>query len=222
VRTVATQTGCVNRPLQLLLIRITPTPILLRRRSGYFSRVFSACSLVLNGLDNGVSSRPVLLTSPPIIPFSRRLSSSASLRKSTLMGTLPQRTVRTLALGAIGAMLLGAASRTKADAVSLDLTSSQITTTSRSTVMFDGTVTNNLGGALNATDFFFNLFGFDPASVNPIQDLGVASDFLIPNGTTFRLVALFDVILGVVPAGSSFPVDVVLQDINSDLSITQR
>jgi hypothetical protein len=87
--------------------------------------------------------------------------------------------------------------------------------------MFDGTVTNNLGGALNATDFFFNLFGFDPASVNPIHDLGVASDFLIPNGTTFRVVALFDVILGVVPAGSSFPVDVVLQDINSDLSITQ-
>jgi hypothetical protein len=28
-----------------LLIRITPTPIVLRRRSGYFSRVFSACSL---------------------------------------------------------------------------------------------------------------------------------------------------------------------------------
>jgi hypothetical protein len=27
-------------------IRITPSPILLRRRSGYFSRAFSACSLV--------------------------------------------------------------------------------------------------------------------------------------------------------------------------------
>jgi hypothetical protein len=40
------------------LVRITPTPILLRRRSGYFSRAFSACSLVLNGLDNGVNSRP--------------------------------------------------------------------------------------------------------------------------------------------------------------------
>ena len=39
-------------------IRITPSPILLRRRSGYFSRAFSACSLVLNGLDNGVNSRP--------------------------------------------------------------------------------------------------------------------------------------------------------------------
>jgi hypothetical protein len=41
-----------------LFIRITPNPIPLRRRSGYFSRAFSACSLVLNGLDNGVNSRP--------------------------------------------------------------------------------------------------------------------------------------------------------------------
>jgi hypothetical protein len=31
--------------------------------SGYFSRAFSACSLVLNGLDNGVNSRPTYLKS---------------------------------------------------------------------------------------------------------------------------------------------------------------
>jgi hypothetical protein len=40
------------------LVRITPTPILLRKRSGYFSRAFSACSFVLNGLDKGVNSGP--------------------------------------------------------------------------------------------------------------------------------------------------------------------
>jgi len=34
-------------------------PILLRRRSGYFARAFSTCSLVLNGLDSGVNSRPI-------------------------------------------------------------------------------------------------------------------------------------------------------------------
>ena len=33
--------------------------------------------------------------------------------------------------------------------------------------------------------------------------------------------AMFDVRLGVVPAGSSFPLDVVLQDTNSDLSTQQ-
>jgi hypothetical protein len=42
-------------------IRVTPSPTFLRRGSGYFSRAFSACSLVLNGLDNGVNSRPTYL-----------------------------------------------------------------------------------------------------------------------------------------------------------------
>jgi hypothetical protein len=37
---------------------MTPTPILFRKRSGYFARAFSACNLVLNGLDSGVNSRP--------------------------------------------------------------------------------------------------------------------------------------------------------------------
>jgi hypothetical protein len=45
------------------LVRITPSPILLRKRSGYFARAFSACCLVLNGLDNGVNSRPTYLKS---------------------------------------------------------------------------------------------------------------------------------------------------------------
>ena len=89
------------------------------------------------------------------------------------MGTLPQRTVRTLALGAIGAMLLGAASRTKADAILLR-----------------------------------SYFKPNHNDERIDQHLGVASDFLIPNGTTSRVVALFDVVLGVVSAGSSFPVDV--------------
>lgn len=137
------------------------------------------------------------------------------------MATLSQWAVQTLALGAIGTVLLGAASTTKADPISFHLTSIQITTTSGSTVTFDGTVTNDSGGSLKASDFFFNFFGFDPVSVSPIQDLGVASNFLIPNGATSGVVALFDVMLGAVPAGSSFPLDVVLQDTNSDLSTQQ-
>jgi hypothetical protein len=36
-------------------IRITPTPIVPRSRSGYFSRAFSAAAFVLNGFDNGVN-----------------------------------------------------------------------------------------------------------------------------------------------------------------------
>ena len=49
---------CSRLGTSYFFIRITPSPILLRRRSGYFSRAFSACSLVLNGLDNCVNSRP--------------------------------------------------------------------------------------------------------------------------------------------------------------------
>jgi hypothetical protein len=99
-------------------------------------------------------------------------------------------------------MLLGAACRANADPISFHLTSIQITTMSGATATFDGTVTNDSGVALNASDFFFNFLGFDPVSVNPIQDLGVTTDFLIPNGTTTSVVALFDVMLGAVPAGS--------------------
>jgi hypothetical protein len=45
-------------------IRITPTPIDLRRRSGYFSRAFSACSFVSNGLDNGVLKTDIFEKQP--------------------------------------------------------------------------------------------------------------------------------------------------------------
>ena len=130
--------------------------------------------------------------------------------------------VRSFALGVTYAFLLSASVWAKADPISFQLTTTQITTVSQGTVTFDGTVTNNSGGTLNASDFFFNFFDFDPSSVSQtIQDLGVATDFLIPNGTSSGVVALFDVTLGSVPAGSSFPIDVVLQDTNSDSSATQ-
>jgi hypothetical protein len=109
----------------------------------------------------------------------------------------------------------------RADAISFQLSSSSLTTTSGGTVTFTGMVTNNSGSALNATDFFFNFNGFDPVSVTPIQDLGVATNFLIPTGTTSAEVALFDVVLGSVVAGSSFPIQVQLEDVNFDLSVMQ-
>ena len=68
------------------------------------------------------------------------------------------------------------------------------------------------------SDFFFNFFGFDPVSVNPIQDLGVLTNFLISSGSTSTLTPLFDVTLNTVPTGSIFPIEVQLEDINSDFS----
>jgi hypothetical protein len=113
---------------------------------------------------------------------------------------------------------LAIAGPARADGISFAVSNNSLTSTSGGTVTFDGTLTNNSGGDLNASDFFFNFFGFDPTAVTPNQDLGVLVDFLIPNGTTSTLVALFDVTLGSVPDGSTFPIEVQLEDINLDLS----
>jgi hypothetical protein len=137
------------------------------------------------------------------------------------MKTWMQWPVRALLLGVTCACLLALADSAKADGISFQLASSLLTTTSGGTVTFDGTVTNDSGADLNASDFSFNFFGYDFSSVNPIQDLGVVTDFLIPNGITSSVVALFDVTLDSVPLGSSFPVEVQLEDINNDLSAVQ-
>jgi hypothetical protein len=129
--------------------------------------------------------------------------------------------VRALCFGVTSAFLLGLAGKAAADSISFQLTSTQLTTTSGGTVTFDGTVTNNSGGNLNATDLFFNFFAFDPVSVTPIQDLGFPTNFLIPTGTTSAVVALFNVSLGTVAPGSVFPIQVQLEDVNFDLSTTQ-
>src|ERR1700674_5024380 len=42
---------------------MTPIPIVLRSRSGYFRRAPSACSFVLKGFDKGVNSPPTYLKS---------------------------------------------------------------------------------------------------------------------------------------------------------------
>lgn len=105
-----------------------------------------------------------------------------------------------------------------ADTIIVNVTNSSLQTTPGGRVTFDGRITNTSGTDLNATDFFFNFVGFDPLSVNPAQDLGVATEFLIPDGSTSGVVALFDVTLGAVAPGSIFPMQFQLQDINSDFS----
>jgi hypothetical protein len=137
------------------------------------------------------------------------------------MGTRKLKFIRVIALTGMCLCALATPAASRADGISFDLLSVTLTVTSGGTVTFDGTITNDSGGALNASDFFFNFFGFDPASVAPIQDLGVSLDFLIANGTTSTLVALFDVTLGSMPTGSTFPIEVQLEDINSDLSATE-
>jgi hypothetical protein len=109
----------------------------------------------------------------------------------------------------------------RANLILFSLSDTTLNATSGGNVVFDGTVTNNSGTDLNASDFFFNFSGYDFTSVFPNQDLGVSSDFLIPNEMTSPTVALFDVTLADVPDGTSFPIQVQLEDVNNDLSATQ-
>jgi hypothetical protein len=111
--------------------------------------------------------------------------------------------------------------------ISFQLMSTSLDTTSVGTVTFEGTVTNNSGQDLAATDFFFNFPSFDVTSVFPTQDFGINGDsasLLLPSGSTSPTVALFDITLGTVAPNSSFTISVQLQDdtLNSDLSETQN
>jgi hypothetical protein len=118
-------------------------------------------------------------------------------------------------------ILLPGVKGSRADEISFELSSTTMTALSGGTVTFDGVITNNSGTDLFASDFFFNFFAFDASSVTPAQDLGLTLDFLIAKGNTSASVPLFDVALSSVPSGSSFPIQVQLEDINSDLSQAQ-
>ena len=109
----------------------------------------------------------------------------------------------------------------KAGTISFEVANPSLTTSSGGTVTFIGTITNDSDVDLNASSFFFIFFGFDPAAVTVVQDLGITTDFPIPNGTTSAATALFDATLGDVSEGSSFPIQAQLADVNFDASSPQ-
>lgn len=119
--------------------------------------------------------------------------------------------------GIVGFLFL-TVSPSKADGISFQLTAATLTVASGGNATFTGTITNGSGADLNATDFFFNFFSYDPTSVTPNQLLGTSTDFSIGNGTTTSVLDLFNVQLGTVSSGSPFPIDVQLEDVNGDFS----
>ncbi len=118
-------------------------------------------------------------------------------------------------------VLLANAPELRAGTISFNLRSASVIAGGDGTAVFEGTVTNNSGQTLNASDFFFNFFGFDASIVTPTQDLGLTSDPHIPNGTTSSLLDLFRVLLNGASAGSIYTVNAQLEDVNSDLSADQ-
>jgi hypothetical protein len=103
-----------------------------------------------------------------------------------------------------------------ADSLDISVVNPSQTVAPNQTVIFKGTVSNNSGVDLSATDLFLNFFGFDPnLTVN--QLLGTP-DFSILNGTTSSAVNLFSVTLGPGTGTGALPVNFVLQDVIGDLS----
>jgi hypothetical protein len=137
-----------------------------------------------------------------------------------MLTTKLQPALRVLAALVFCAAIGAATARADGGGISLDIQSSTLTASVDGTVTFTGTITNNSGAPLNASDFFFNFFGFDPALLTPVQDLGVASDFTIANGSTSSITALFDVLLGNAAPGAKLPFGVDLEDANGDLTGT--
>jgi hypothetical protein len=136
------------------------------------------------------------------------------------MKTLTRHAGQSLLTLVFSLALLAVSSVARADTISFQLSPATLMTTSNGTAVFLGSLTNNSGSDLMATDFFFNFFGYDFNFVTPLQDLG-ASDFSIPNGTTSASVDLFSITLNGALQGSSFPVQVQLEDANGDVSGTQ-
>lgn len=86
------------------------------------------------------------------------------------------------------------------------------------TQTFSGTIGNDTGADILASDLFLNFSGFDFSVVSLNQLLG-APDFLIANSTTSALSPLFEFTLSnsaAVP--TTYFTDVVLQDVNGHLS----
>jgi hypothetical protein len=89
-----------------------------------------------------------------------------------------------------------------------------------STVDFTGTITNNTGFDMFATDLLVISGGYDPSVLSFTQLLGTPN-FSIPNGSTTPDVSLFDVNVGLTAtaSGSPYLADILVQDdIGPDLS----
>lgn len=86
------------------------------------------------------------------------------------------------------------------------------------TLIFSGTITNNTGLDLLATDLFLNFSGFDFNVVDLVQLLGT-TDFALNNGDTSAVVDLFSFGLGAgALPGQTYVADVFLLDSNDNFS----
>ena len=108
----------------------------------------------------------------------------------------------------------------RADAIKVNLATTSAVFVDGKPVIFQGTITNQTGFDLNASDFFFNFFAFDPTAVSPTQLLGL-SDFVVPSDSTSLTTDLFSVsmVSHQLRMKQSFPLGFFVQDAFGDQSV---
>lgn len=87
------------------------------------------------------------------------------------------------------------------------------------TVTFTGVITNRTGQALESTDLFLDFLTFDFNVLTPNQELGIVP-FTLPDFTFSADVALFNVYVNPLAATSISGLQVLLQDVNGNLTDT--
>lgn len=87
------------------------------------------------------------------------------------------------------------------------------------TVTFTGVITNRTGQALESTDLFLDFLTFDFNVLTPNQELDIVP-FIIPDFTFSADVALFNVYVNPLAATSISGLQVLLQDVNGNLTDT--
>jgi hypothetical protein len=119
---------------------------------------------------------------------------------------------RRFGLTVLGILLFLSICTQDASALSFTITDPNRTVLPGSTSLFSGTIMNDTGVDLNASDLFLNFSGFDPGVVSLTQVLG-DTDFVIPNATTTPQTPLFQATLGTTAMpGVQYLADVILQD----------
>jgi PASTA domain len=223
-----TPTRWANRPLLGGLLEL----FRLRRFLGRY--LASAILIVAQGSGANLSSASQVAV-PSVVGLSQEAATKALTGAGLTVGTLTHQNSTTVANGSVisqhpvagssavdgSPVSLVISQGTGLPSISFQPTTTSLKTTSNGKVTFRGTLTNNSGTDLNATDLFFNFSNFNSDSATPSQDLGITANFLITNGSTSAVVDLFEVRLGSVPAGSSFQIQVQLEDTKSDLSTVQ-
>lgn len=126
--------------------------------------------------------------------------------------------VRLLICGAICLFVMSASPAARADDLTVTVANGSLPASVNTPVVFRGTITNNTGASLRATDLFFDFFG-DPAAVAGTNQLLGDPDFTIADGATSMLVDLFSVTLGAdAVANRSYSVSFLLQSAGGALS----